>query len=148
MKNLTPDRMRLKELGWCRCDRATGPNKSEELWAPPWNGIGFRPQDVSFKRACKLEGLDLERDTLLRKSKSFAPTVMVDGRTITPPGWMWVMGLALGGVEWAIHECDTEGFKTKVRRWLKDNKAQESAVKDCEDKLAQLRKELHLSDDS
>jgi len=58
----------------------------------------------------------------MNKIESFAPTVLIDGKTITPPGWMWVFAFAIGGCEWAIRECDTEKFKTQVRQWLKDKK--------------------------
>ena len=40
----------------------------------------------------------------------FAPTVIVDGETVTPEGWMWVLGFALGGVQWAIDECEKPEF--------------------------------------
>jgi len=34
---------------------------------------------------------------------SFAPTVvMPGGRTVTPEGWMWVLGFAMAGCKWAI----------------------------------------------
>jgi hypothetical protein len=48
----------------------------------------------------------------------FAPTVVMDGRTVTPEGWMWVLGFALGGCEWAIKEANTESFKKMVRERL------------------------------
>lgn len=43
-------------------------------------------------------------------SESFAPTVIVDGQTVAPEGWMWVLGFALGGCQWAIDECEKTEF--------------------------------------
>lgn len=48
MKNYDEQRKRLKEAGFNRCDR-----KNEELWLPPWNGIGFSPIPISFRAAMK-----------------------------------------------------------------------------------------------
>lgn len=62
MKNFTPARQKLKELGWNRCDRASGPNISDELWCPPWDGIGFSPQSVSFRWACKKAGIIIKKE--------------------------------------------------------------------------------------
>ena len=44
-----PRRRHLKEKGWVRCDRATGPNQSKELWCDPITGnfVSFR---CAFKR--------------------------------------------------------------------------------------------------
>ena len=50
----------------------------------------------------------------------FAPTVLVDGLTITPPGWMWVFAYAIRGCEWAICEMEKDTFKDKLRQYLKD----------------------------
>ena len=58
MKNFTETRKELKRRGYGRCDRASGPNISNELWRPPWDGIGFQPQSISFEDACKREELD------------------------------------------------------------------------------------------
>ena len=32
----------------------------------------------------------------------FSPTVLVDGYTVTPEGWMYVLAFALRGVPWAV----------------------------------------------
>lgn len=57
MKNYTPARQKLKELGWYRTDRAVGPNKSIELWMPP---ISVSKPDLArnFKSGCKLAGIE------------------------------------------------------------------------------------------
>jgi len=49
---------------------------------------------------------------------NFAPTVMVDGRVVTPQGWMWVVGLALAGCEWAVVEASKPDFREQVASWL------------------------------
>lgn len=58
MKNYTPARRRLRELGWHRRDRAIGPNESRELWLQPWDGLGFCPLGISFSSACRKVGID------------------------------------------------------------------------------------------
>jgi len=42
--------------------------------------------------------------------ESFAPSVVVDGITVQPEGWMWILGFALGGCEWAIQLADSPEF--------------------------------------
>ena len=49
--------------------------------------------------------------------KSFAPQVIIDGKTVTPEGWMWVFGFALAGVPWAIETALSPIMDTKVRRY-------------------------------
>lgn len=64
--------------------------------------------------------------------KSFAPQViirvpdnpgnprsMVTEYTVTPEGWMWILGFALCGCEWAIKKALDPEFDmdTKVRRY-------------------------------
>lgn len=47
-------RKRLKAAGWRRSDRAAGPNKSTELWHPPWaSQIGYAPSPISLASAIK-----------------------------------------------------------------------------------------------
>lgn len=60
----------------------------------------------------------------------FSPSVALkDGRTYTPPNWMWVIGFALGGCDWAIKIADTEDFRTKVRLWLSEQRSKAVAEK-------------------
>jgi hypothetical protein len=49
---------------------------------------------------------------------SFAPTVLIDGQTVTPPGWMWVLAYAAAGCKWAMRECETDAWKAAVRQWM------------------------------
>jgi hypothetical protein len=48
----------------------------------------------------------------------FAPTILTrDGRAVTPEGWMWILGFALGGCQWAIDEVSTPEFRERYRAW-------------------------------
>lgn len=57
--------------------------------------------------------------------EKIAPTVLLRDRrgyperTVTPPGWMWVLSFALAGCDWAIKECETEEFRERVREWYR-----------------------------
>lgn len=56
-------------------------------------------------------------------AESFAPTVLVDGKTVTPRGWMWVLGFAIAGCEWAIREASTEDFRSRAKLWFAEREA-------------------------
>lgn len=78
-------------------------------------------------------------------TESFAPSVVVPGLgTVTPPGWMWVLGFALGGCEWAIKEAGTEEFREIAREWYRQQNIanQEEFVGRLEKQLARARAEL------
>ncbi len=45
---------------------------------------------------------------------SFAPSAVIDGRTVTPAGWMWVISFALAGCEWAVTEASKPEFRVQV----------------------------------
>jgi len=49
-----PDDLRnyLRDHGWRRRDRA-GVDGPEELWEPPWDGIGFQPLGVALASAIR-----------------------------------------------------------------------------------------------
>ena len=78
--------------------------------------------------------------------ESFAPSIILYGQTYTPAGWMWVLSFALAGVEWALKEVDTQEFKATVQSWCVENKCQSlrRQVADCEQRLVELRQELHI----
>ena len=80
--------------------------------------------------------------------ESFAPSVIVDGKAYTPPGWMWVLSFALAGVEWAIREADTPEFRKVVRVWTVENQNRkiQQEIADYERRLVLLRKELHINE--
>ena len=74
----------------------------------------------------------------MSNKESFAPGVVVPGYgTVHPPGWMWVLGFALGGCEWAIKEANTEEFREIARKWYRD---QEKLL--SEEYIANLEKKL------
>lgn len=78
--------------------------------------------------------------------KTFAPSVIIDGDSYTPPGWMWVLGFALGGVEWALRESDTQEFRETVRAWTAKQKCLklERQIAHYEQCLTKLRQELRI----
>jgi hypothetical protein len=46
------------------------------------------------------------------------PSVMIDGQTYYPPGWMYILAYAINGFEWAIKECEKPEFKAQVKAYL------------------------------
>ena len=51
-------------------------------------------------------------NTDITKPTRIAPTVLVrddygNEHTVTPPGWMWVLGFAIRGVPWAVEEIES-----------------------------------------
>lgn len=71
----------------------------------------------------------------------FAPSVVVDGRTVRPEGWMWVLGFALAGVPWAVETASTDEFRERCRAGLKamrDREA-ESEIAHLERRIAALK---------
>ncbi len=79
--------------------------------------------------------------------ESFAPGVMIHGTRVTPPGWVWVLGFALGGCEWAIREADTKEFKEIIRTYYGDQSRREAEaeVARLEQRLRELRAKLEGS---
>ena len=77
-------------------------------------------------------------------TESFAPSVVIGGRTVEPPGWMWVFAFALAGCSWAIKECEPESFKDAARGWLRarDRHHLNGAVRHHEAELARLLHEV------
>jgi len=78
-------------------------------------------------------------------AESFAPSVNVPGvGTVTPPGWMWVLGFAIGGCEWAIKEAGTEEFREIAREWYRQQDIiyQKRHVDRLEQQLERARAEL------
>lgn len=69
----------------------------------------------------------------------FAPTVQIDGKTYTPDGWMWIMGFAIGGCEWAIRETEKPEFQQAVRDYLEEEHNQN--IRDCiQDRLKEIER--------
>lgn len=55
----------------------------------------------------------------MEATQTISPGVVIDGQTVYPPGWMYVLGFALRGCEWAVKEADTPAFREMVRAALK-----------------------------
>ena len=72
---------------------------------------------------------------------SFAPSVIVDGRTITPAGWMWVIGFALAGCDWAVTEASKPEFRAQVADWMRERKRieAEQEIAALEQRIANIR---------
>lgn len=71
----------------------------------------------------------------------FAPSVVVDGRTVQPDGWMWVLSFALAGVPWAVETASTDEFRERCRTGMKamrDREA-ESEIAHLERRIAGLK---------
>jgi len=58
-------------------------------------------------------------------------SVCVDGQTVYPPGWMFVVGLALGGAAWAVEECDKPEFKERIKNWQHEQKVLQKEQQCC-----------------
>ena len=49
----------------------------------------------------------------------FSPRIHTVNGTITPKGYEWILGFALGGCQWAINKANEPEFKEYVRQCLK-----------------------------
>ncbi len=74
----------------------------------------------------------------------FAPTIKVGGQTVTPKGYEWVLGFALGGCEWAIIEASKPEFLARVRADLeKETIAKlERLINKYENEIAKCRGDI------
>lgn len=74
-------------------------------------------------------------------TETFAPSIVVDGRTVQPEGWMWVLGFALAGVPWAVEAAESPGFKERCREGLKKMRDREvdSEIEHLERRIAALK---------
>lgn len=50
---------------------------------------------------------------------TFAPTIVLDGRTVQPEGWMWTLGFAMAGVQWAVDAAAQPEFAARVAAYRK-----------------------------
>lgn len=46
------------------------------------------------------------------------PSVMIDGRSFTPPGWLWVLAFAVAGCPWAVEEASRPSFRARIQEYL------------------------------
>lgn len=72
---------------------------------------------------------------------SFVPSVVLDGRTLTPTGWMWVISFALAGCEWAVAEASRPEFRAQVGDWMRERKRieAEQEIEALEQRMANIR---------
>ena len=77
-------------------------------------------------------------------TESFAPTVNVDGKTVTPAGWMWQWAFAINGCDWAIKIVSTEEWKNTVRLWYAEREAYyaANAMTEQQERLDKARAEM------
>ena len=52
------------------------------------------------------------------QKETFAPTIIIKGETITPKGYVWILGFALAGCSWAIEAANKPEFLKSVRKDL------------------------------
>lgn len=82
-------------------------------------------------------------------SERFAPSVVVPGiGTVTPPGWMWVLGFALGGCEWAIREASAPEFREIIKSDLAARRVEriEETIAYYEARIAEIKAELRMTE--
>lgn len=75
----------------------------------------------------------------------FAPTVvMPGGGTVTPEGWMWVLGFALAGCEWAIEAAERDGLQQRAMDYERRRRIywQEREIAALETRLADEKAKL------
>ena len=78
--------------------------------------------------------------------EKFSPTVMIDGMTYTPTGWMWVLSFALAGVPWAVEQVTdaTYDLRGKINDYMRRKYYYhiKFEIEDIERKLAKLKAQL------
>jgi len=76
----------------------------------------------------------------------FAPSVMLYGRPVTPAGWMWVVGFAMAGFEWAIQEASKPEFREEISDWVRERKRieAEEEIAALERRIADIRARMTM----
>ena len=76
--------------------------------------------------------------------ETIAPSVVIDGKTVIPKNWMWILGFAIGGCGWAIKEASKPDFIEKVRKDPVKNRAAdiEETILKYEQRINCLKEEL------
>ncbi len=76
--------------------------------------------------------------------RNFAPTIQVEGRTVTPKGYEWVLGFALAGCDWAIKQASDPGFLEMIRADLKQEAVEklEMLIEQYERKVLEMKSDL------
>lgn len=84
---------------------------------------------------------------------NFAPSVMIDGVSYEPEGWMWILAFAMRGIPWAVEmamspEFDMDGkvrdYQQRRRRYFNEREAGrvEQQIEDLKRRLADLKSNL------
>ena len=77
----------------------------------------------------------------MSNSEKIAPSVMIDGVTYTPKGYVWILAYALHGCEWAIEEASKPEFREAVQKDLIKQKDERvlSLIASYEEKIKRLK---------
>lgn len=112
-------------------DKTTGEKKEQT----EWHRVSF------FGRLAEIADQYLRKGSAVYIEGSFAPSLIVDGRKVTPAGWMWILGFALGGCEWAVIEASKPEFRALVADWLRERKRAEAEmeIEALEQRIANIR---------
>ena len=80
----------------------------------------------------------------MQRIEKFAPSILVDGQTVTPDGWMWVVGFALAGCGWAIKEANDPEFRKRIAGYmLERNRIEgEQEIFELEQRIDRIRNTL------
>lgn len=72
------------------------------------------------------------------------PGVVIDGKTVYPAGYVWVLAFAFGGCQWAIDEANKPEFREMVKADLKAKRSASlhRAIAEHEAAIERIRKEI------
>ena len=76
--------------------------------------------------------------------ETFHPAVIIDGQTVHPEGWMYILAFAIAGIPWAIEEASKPEFletckdyeRRKAEYWC------EKGIEAAEKRIAELKAKL------
>lgn len=76
--------------------------------------------------------------------ETFAPSIVIDGQTVTPDGWQWILAFAIRGCDWAIEEASKPEFREGVVKCLmeRERKRIEASIEHHFKMIETLKKEL------
>lgn len=76
--------------------------------------------------------------------ESFAPTIHVNDETVTPKGYVWILGFSLAGCDWALEKANKPEFREMVKADLKKEKVieLEKAIERYESRINEIRSEI------
>lgn len=72
------------------------------------------------------------------------PAVIIDGVTVYPEGWMYILAFAFAGIPWAIEEASKPDFIEIARDYerRKNKYWCEKSIEESEKRLAELKARL------